>query len=73
MQFIEEHPEETAQILASLYEIEESQVSSVLESMPPQEKVIGYDKQAQLLYQAGILTEEPTKFEDIPNYENIPK
>lgn len=73
LQFIEEHPEETAQILSSLYGVEQSHIANVLESMPPQKKVLGYDKQAQLLYKAGILTKEPTKFEDIPNYENIPK
>ncbi|MCM1258957.1 MAG: hypothetical protein NC307_14050 [Roseburia sp.] len=73
LQFIEENPEETAQILSSLYGVEQSLVSDVLKSMPPQKKVVGYDKQAQLLYQAGILEKEPTKFEDIPNHENIPK
>lgn len=73
LQFIEENPQEASQILSSLYGVEQSLVSGVLESMPPQKKVVGYDKQAQLLYQAGILEKEPTKFEDIPNYENIPK
>ncbi len=73
LQFIEENPEEASQILASLYGVEQTQISSLLESMPPQKKVVGYDKQAQLLYEAGILAEEPTKFEEIPNYENIPK
>jgi len=73
LQFIKENPEETAQILASLYGIESEEVSQVLTSMPPTKEVIGYNKQAKLMYEAGILTKEATKFENIPNYENIPK
>jgi len=44
-----------------------------LEKLPPKKEVVGYDKQAALLYKTGILKKEPTKFENIPNYENIPK
>ncbi|MBD5522988.1 MAG: ABC transporter substrate-binding protein [Lachnospiraceae bacterium] len=73
LQFISDHAEETAQILASLYGVEEEEVSKVLAGMPPRKEVVGYDKQAELLYEAGILTKEPTKFENLPNYDNIPK
>lgn len=73
LQFISDHSEETAQILATLYGVEVEEVNEVLAKMPPRKEVVGYDKQAELLYEAGILPKEPTKFANLPNYENIPK
>lgn len=73
LQFIDENPDETAQILSSLYGIEKEAVLEVLKKMPPSKEVVGYDKQAELMYTAGILSKEATHFENIPNYENIPK
>lgn len=73
LKFIKENPEETAEILSNLYGVEKEKILDVLEIMPPRKEVVGYDKQAMLMYEAGILQNEPTKFEDIPNYENIPR
>lgn len=73
LQFISQNPEETAEILSGLYGVEASEILKVLEIMPPRKELVGYDKQAQLMYEAGILTKEPTEFVNIPNYENIPK
>jgi ABC-type nitrate/sulfonate/bicarbonate transport system substrate-binding protein len=73
LDYISENPEECAEILSSLYGVEKEEVKEVLEKMPPKKEVVGYDKQAELLYKTGILNKEPTKFENIPNYENIPK
>lgn len=73
LQFINENPDETAEILSGLYGIDQNEILKVLEIMPPRKELIGYDKQADLMYKAGILTKEATKFEQIPNYENIPR
>lgn len=73
LEFILNNQEETAQILAELYGVEQEEVAGVLAEMPPRKEVVGYDKQAGLLYESGILTKEPGKFESLPNYENIPK
>ncbi len=73
LQFISENPEETAEILSSLYGVEKEAILEVLKMMPPRKELVGYDKQAELMYESGILTKEAAKFETIPNYENIPK
>lgn len=73
LQFIKDNPEETAQMLSEPFGIESDAILEILQKMPPHKEVVGYDKQAQLMYEAGILEKEPTKFADLPNYENIPK
>ena len=65
--------EEAATILSEYYEIEQKDVLDALKNMPPTNKIVGYDKQAQLLFDAGILTKQPTKFDDLENYEKIVK
>lgn len=73
LQFIQDEPEEAARILSELLGVEADEVQELLRTMPPRKEMAGYDKHAQLMYEAGILTEEPTKFADLPNYEKIPK
>ncbi len=73
LEFISKNPQETAEILSSLYNVEPGKILEVLKTMPPNNKLIGYDKQAELMYEAGILKKEAAKFETIPNYEGIPK
>lgn len=73
VQFMWDNPEETAQILSGLFDVEADDILDVLQAMPPHKEMVGYDMQAQLMYEAGILEKEPTKFADLPNYENIPK
>ena len=36
-------------------------------------EITGYDKIASLMYEIGILDQEPGKFEDLRNYDDIPK
>lgn len=73
LQFIQDNTKEAAQILSEIFGVDEDEVLEVLQLMPPKKEVVGYDKQAQLMYEVGILEKEPTKFADMPNYEKIPK
>lgn len=73
LQFIKDNTEETAQILSEIFEVEADKIVEALQKMPPQKEMVGYDKQAQLMYEAGILEKEPTKLADLPNYDKIPK
>lgn len=71
--FIVNNPKEASEILANLYGVEAEEIEQIIDEMPPTNKVVGYDKQASLLYEAGILTSSPRKFSELANYENIPQ
>ncbi len=71
--YIVNNDEEAAEFLCESFGCDKQLVVEAIKNMPPTEKVIGYDKQAQLLYEAGILKDEPTLFKDLDNYERIPK
>lgn len=71
--YIIEKPEEAAEILAPVFGCETEDVVAAIQEMPPTNKISGYDKQAELLYEAGILEKEPDKFEDLENYDKIVK
>lgn len=71
--FIKEFPEETAGILAERYGVDSEDIQNALENLPPHMEILGYDRHAQLLYEAGILTEQPDLFEELPNYDKLPK
>ena len=73
LDFIVNNTEEASQILSELYGVEAEVIEKTINEIPPTNKVVGYDKQASLLYEAGILTSEPMKFSELKNYENIPQ
>ena len=73
VEFIKNNPKEASQILANIYGVEPEVVENVIGIMPPSMEVTGYDLQAELLYEAGILKKQPTKFVDLHNYNSIVK
>lgn len=73
LKYIESNQEESADILSSLFGCEKEDVLHAFEVMPPTDKVTGYDKLAQLLYESKIIEKEPTKFASLANYESIVK
>lgn len=71
LDLVAEKPGYVAGLLAELYGVETSSVSEALEKMPPSRSLAGYDNLADLLYEVGILTKEPLKFKELPNYDSI--
>lgn len=71
LELFESQPEYAAGILADLYKIDVEAVLNAIEIMPPTDSLAGYDKLADLLHEVGILTSEPTKFAELPNYSDI--
>ena len=68
----DENFEENAKILAEQYECEVDDVKDLMKTQPPTDKVTGYNKLTQLLYEVDMLS-KPLKLEDLPNYTSIPK
>lgn len=73
LEYIGDNPDEASDILAAKFGCEKDDVLHAFEVMPPTDKVKGYDKTAQLLYESKILKKAPTKFESLENYESIVK
>lgn len=66
-----EEPERMAEILAELYDVDSAAVLEVIEAAPPTKSLAGYDNLAALLYEVGILRQEPILFAELPNYQDI--
>jgi NitT/TauT family transport system substrate-binding protein len=66
-------PDGTARALAELYDIDEASIAREIRLYPPSLAVTNYDKTAGILLSLGLLEKEPKKFEDILNYDKIPK
>lgn len=62
------NPERFAEIMAKEYGVDMEIVLEQLKKFPPTDQLQGYDKQAEMLYEAGIL-KAPAKLQDLPNYE----
>lgn len=73
LKYITSNPEESADVLSAIFGCEKEDVLHAFEVMPPTDKVTGYDKMAQLLYESKILEKEPAKFDSLANYESIVK
>jgi ABC-type nitrate/sulfonate/bicarbonate transport system substrate-binding protein len=71
--FMTDHPAEAALLLADMYKVEPKFVEDALKTLPPRLEIAGYDNVADLLFEAGILDSPPKKFENLPNYKDIPK
>lgn len=63
--------ERFAEIMAKEYGIDTEIVLEKLAQYPPTNALTGYDKQAELLYSAGILNSEAAKFQDLPNRDDL--
>lgn len=66
----ETNPERFAEIMAKEYEVDTDVVLEQLKLFPPSDQLLGYDKLAELLYEAGILN-KPTTLKDLPNYKDL--
>lgn len=71
--FIVDNPDEAAIVLKAYFNCDEEFIVETIKTMPPTNKIAGYDKQAELLYEVGILSDEPEKFEELWNYDQIVK
>jgi len=71
--FMTNNPVEAARILAEFYGIEARHVEEALIVAPPRLEVYGYDRIANVMYEAGLLDRRPTLFRDLPNFDEIPR
>jgi len=62
---------DTAELLASLYQIDAAHVLIALNSVPFTHRITGYDKQAELIYETGLLHNRPKQLSELLNYENL--
>jgi NitT/TauT family transport system substrate-binding protein len=73
LDFMVNNTDEAAEILAEKFEFDKEIIATEMKSNIPKLEVTGYDKCADLMYKAGILTNTPKKFSELENYEEIPK
>jgi len=71
--YINNNPRETAELLAPIYQIDASQIEQDLKAFPPVMEIYGYDELANIMYEQGKLDKKPQPFNKLPNYETIPK
>lgn len=71
LKMIQEDPEGVAKTLAPVFELDENYILEAFTEMPPRTGYIGYDKLAKLMFDIGLIENEPQKFSDLPNYEDI--
>jgi len=73
VEFINNNTKEVAVLLGEVFDIDPVYIEEALLICPPRLEVSGYDKTANLMYEAGILSETPMKFIDLSYYNEIPK
>lgn len=71
LKMIQEDPEGVAKTLAPVFELDENYILEAFTEMPPRTGYTGYDKLAELMFDIGLIENEPQKFSDLPNYEDI--
>jgi ABC-type nitrate/sulfonate/bicarbonate transport system substrate-binding protein len=71
LDFLAENPKEAAKILNDTYNVAFDDVLETLLAFPPANVIRGYDKLAELLYEAGILQSRPKPLNELPNYKNL--
>lgn len=64
-------PEKAASAIAETLGVEVTNVLEAFTIMPFTDKFVGYDLQAQLMYEAGIINNEPLLLEEQWNYDDI--
>ncbi len=72
VEFINSNVGEAASILAEVYDIEARHLEDALTACPPSLEIDGYDAVAELLYEVGILEEEPKKLNEQLHYKDMP-
>ncbi len=73
MNWINSNPRETAELLAPLYQVDVSQIEDDIKAFPIVMEVYGYDNLANFMYERGDLERKPRLFNELPNYETMPK
>lgn len=73
VKYINENPNEAAQLLAKAYNSSPKDVEDELRAWPINLEVRGYDELANLMYEMGMFSKPPKKFSDFHNYDSIPK
>jgi len=75
--YMNDNPEEASKILSDLYEddIEQEDVLEQLKVAPPDKYISesAYNELAKLMYEVGILENQPKKLSDFSNYADLPK
>lgn len=71
LELIESDPKGVAERLSPIFDLESTYIENAFEIMPPRTGYTGYDKLASLLYEIGLIENEPTLFSELPNYEEI--
>lgn len=60
-----------SETLSPIFGLDAKYIADALTSCPPTTEYSGYNKLAKLLHEIGLVEKEPTKFEDLFNYEDI--
>lgn len=71
LKLIETDPEGVAEKLSGVFDLDGEYILAALTQMPPRVEYSGYDKLAEIMHEIGLIENEPTKFEDLFNYEDI--
>jgi ABC-type nitrate/sulfonate/bicarbonate transport system substrate-binding protein len=66
-------PAGMTKLIAPLLEIDAAQIEKEFRTLPPVVEVYGYDELAKILYENGDLEKPAKLFNQLPNYESIPK
>lgn len=62
-----------AELLSPLFNMTEEQIKREFTTFPASVEIYGYDRMAEILYQYGYLDAPAKPFEQLSNYESIPK
>ncbi|MDR2523986.1 MAG: ABC transporter substrate-binding protein [Candidatus Nomurabacteria bacterium] len=70
---INEDPKGISDLLAPLFNIDASQIEKEFRTFPPGVEIYSYDEMAKILLENGDLDKPAKPFNQLPNYESIPK
>lgn len=71
IQLYQENPDYVAGFLAENLEIDPQTIKDAWTKVPLTMEIKGYDEQARLLYEMGLIEQEPKSFDELSNYENL--
>lgn len=69
----QEKPDYVAGFLAEKWEIDPQNIKDAWEKLPLIMEIKGYDKQAELLYEMGLIENSPKSFQELDNYDDLMK
>ena len=71
LELIETDIDGVSETLSPIFGLDAKHIADALTSCPPTTEYSGYNKLANLLHEIGLVEKEPTKFEELFNYEDI--